>query len=738
MRGKKTYEEPENDNKALHGGATEDVTERRILVESEERFRNMFEHHNAVMLLIEPDSGAIVEANKAAVAYYGYPRERLCAMRIQDINQLPPAEVAAERQKAAADQRNHFTFRHRLFNGEVRWVDVYSSPFETKGRTLLFSVIHDITERKLAENSLQKSIERLDIISSTASGLLLSSEPQKIVETLCRRVMEHLECHIFFNFLVDDEMNCLRLNAYAGIPAEKAREIQLLDYGVSMCGRTARDVCRIVAENIPATGDVRTDLVGLLGVTAYACHPLLSQGRVIGTLSFGSKSRVAFTEDELELMKAISDKVANAIERSYLLREAEKRGKVLETSVEERTDELARAYERLEMEMAERAKVEDQLRHSQKMEAVGTLAGGIAHDFNNILAAIIGFAEMIEEDLPSESPSIRHAQKILSAAFRGRDLVKQILAFSRKAEYGRQPVSVSSVIGETVELLRASLPSTIEIISDITAASDTIIGSPVEIQQVLMNLATNAALSMRETGGILHVSLTDSVFVPDSAVLEMDALSQDYLELIVADTGSGMSAEEMKRIFEPFYTTRAVGEGTGMGLSVVYGIVKSLHGGISVESEPGVGSSFRVFFPKVTTDVRSRALRHQEGAGGAGQILFVDDEELLAEWGQAMLERMGYDVTALTDSMEALDVFLASPSQFDLVITDQTMPGITGLNLAQEFLRVRPDIPVILCTGHSDTVSPERAKKMGIKEFLMKPIGRRGLVEAIGRAMNSD
>jgi len=719
-----------------------DITERKLaekaLCDSEEQFRNMFEHHKAVMLLVEPESGAIVEVNEAATAYYGYSREQLCAMHIQEINQLPSEKVAAERQKAIAEQRNHFTFPHRLSNGEIRWVDVYSSPFETRGRTLLFSVIHDITDRKLAEDSLQKSIERLDIISSTASRLLLSSEPQKIVEILCRKVMEHLGCDVFFNFLVDDEMNCLRLNAYAGIPSEKAKEIHFLDYGVAVCGCAVRDGSRIVAENIPATPDVRTDLVRSFGITAYACHPLFSQGRVIGTLSFGTKSRLAFAEDELSLMKTVSDQVAHAVERSWLLRAAEKRGKELEISVQERTAELARAYERLEMEMTERAKIEDQLHHAQKMEAVGTLAGGIAHDFNNMLAAIIGFSEMIEEDLPEESPSVHHVRKVLSAAFRGRDLVKQILAFSRKTEHGRQPVSVSSVIRETVQLLRASLPSTIEIILEMTTTSDTIIAASVEIQQVLMNLATNAALSMRETGGILRISLTDIDFVPDSAVLEVDALAQDYLQLVVADTGSGMNPDTMKRIFEPFFTTRAVGEGTGMGLSVVYGIAKSLHGGISAESEPGVGSTFRVFLPKVTTDVRSKALHHEEHTEEVGQILFVDDEELLAEWGQALLERMGYDVTALTDSTEALDVFFANPLQFDLVITDQTMPGITGLNLAEEILRIRPDIPVILCTGHSDTVSPERAKKMGIKEFLMKPLGRKDLSEAIRRAMKTD
>ena len=294
----------------------------QALRESEERFRNMFERHNAVMLLVEPETGKVVDANPAAAEYYGYSRDQLRTMHIQEINQLPPEEVAAERQKAATEQRGHFVFPHRLADGRVRWVDVYSSPFETQGKAMLFSVIHDITERKQAEEALEKNLERLDIISSTASQLLASAEPQKIVEALCRRVMEHLDCHAFFNFLVDEERNCLRLNAYAGIPEETAREIHFLDFGVAVCGCAARDACRIVAENIPTTPDIRTELVRSFGIKAYACHPLFAQGRVIGTLSFGTKSRLTFTDDELSLMKTVADQVATAMERVRLLQAA--------------------------------------------------------------------------------------------------------------------------------------------------------------------------------------------------------------------------------------------------------------------------------------------------------------------------------------------------------------------------------------------------------------------------------
>jgi PAS domain S-box-containing protein len=388
-------------------------------------------------------------------------------------------------------------------------------------------------------------------------------------------------------------------------------------------------------------------------------------------------------------------------------------------------------------DLTERQMLEQQLRQSQKMEAIGTLAGGVAHDFNNILAAIIGFGELVEEDLPPESPSIPRMQRLLSAAYRGTDLVRQILTFSRKTEPMRTPLSLAPLVKDTIQFLRASLPTTIEIKLSMKAARDTILSSPTEFQQILMNLVTNASFAMKEAGGILGINVTNVDFEPDSPVLGTGVEPGEYVQLAVTDTGSGIAPHVMKRIFEPFFTTKAVGEGTGMGLPVVYGVVKSLHGTITVESEPGAGSTFRVFLPIARTDEKLEGSEAQVTPKGTERILFVDDEEMLTEWGQAALERQGYSVTALTDSTEALKLFSSDPSRFDLVITDQTMPKLTGLNLARKLLTIRNNIPIILYTGHSDSTSQEKAKEAGIREFLMKPLEKQQLAEAIRRVLQT-
>jgi PAS domain S-box-containing protein len=408
----------------------------------------------------------------------------------------------------------------------------------------------------------------------------------------------------------------------------------------------------------------------------------------------------------------------------------------LEKRVQERTAELSRAYEKLETEMTERAKAEDQLRQSQKMEAVGTLAGGIAHDFNNILAAILGFTEMALDDVADRPEVERNLENVLKSAMRARDLVKQILAFSRKTSYERTPLSLTPLVKETVRLLRASIPATIEITLANAARSDTILASPVEIQQILMNLAANASLAMQEKGGALEIGLTDIDLAPDSSAAETDMPPGEYLQLTVKDTGTGMSPHVMKRVFEPFFTTREVGKGTGMGLAVVYGIVKDLRGAITVESTPGKGATFRVLLPKIPAEVKKEHLSAPRAAGGRERILFVDDEKMLAEWGQAMLERLGYTVTAMTDSAEALRIFSSDPFRFDLIITDQAMPGMAGVQLVKLLLRIRSDLPIILCTGHSETVSPDIAREAGIREFLMKPLARQELAQAVRRVLD--
>jgi PAS domain S-box-containing protein len=386
--------------------------------------------------------------------------------------------------------------------------------------------------------------------------------------------------------------------------------------------------------------------------------------------------------------------------------------------------------------ISEKKRLEEQLLQSHKMEAIGTLAGGIAHDFNNMLAIIMGNCEMAMDDVKNGDLPERSLDRILSATKRGRDLVKAILTFSLKAQRERIPTDVISVLQETFKLLRSTLPSTIRMSLNVQSKRGTILGDSIQVQQILMNLSTNAAHAMRQAGGTLTITIVDTVFQFKDTLPDPDMKPGAYLKLMVEDTGTGMSEEVRSRIFEPFFTTKTGGQGTGMGLSVVYGIVKSYNGVLTVESTPGIGSTFTVYLPKIEDLVQQEEAGARVVRGNQEHVLFVDDEELLTEIAQTMLKNLGYKVTIATSSREARRLFLEDPRAFDLVITDQTMPDLAGITLAQEIMRVRPDVPVILCTGYSEAVSPENARRTGIREFLMKPLVKRELAEAIRRTLD--
>jgi PAS domain S-box-containing protein len=410
----------------------------------------------------------------------------------------------------------------------------------------------------------------------------------------------------------------------------------------------------------------------------------------------------------------------------------------LEQRVQERTADLKEAHDRLKSEMAERQRMEERIRQAEKMEAIGTLAGGIAHDFNNMLGAVMGFTEMAIDDNTPGNRAVDHALKnVMEAASRGSDLVKQILAFSRKSHQEIVPLKLTPLVKETVKLLKAIIPSTVDIEVKAKSASDTVLADPSQMQQVVMNLCTNAAFAMREKGGgRLTISIRDAF--GSHSRLPADLEPRPYVLLSIKDTGAGMGSDIVKKIFEPFFTTKEPGQGTGMGLAVAYGIVKSLHGDITVESEPGKGTIFNVFIPQTEPSVQSYEVAQGEIPHGTGRILFVDDEESLVESGRTTLRRLGYKVVGVTDSQDALSLFLDDPGRFDVVITDHTMATMSGLDLAKELVKVKPDIPIILCTGYSDNVSPQIAKEAGIKEFLMKPLTKRELAEAVRRALDAD
>ncbi|MBF0510439.1 MAG: PAS domain S-box protein, partial [Deltaproteobacteria bacterium] len=386
-------------------------------------------------------------------------------------------------------------------------------------------------------------------------------------------------------------------------------------------------------------------------------------------------------------------------------------------------------------DVTESKRIESRLRQAQKMEAVGVLAGGIAHDFNNILAAIIGFTEMAAVEAP-EGGRLRHRlERVLQASHRAKELVKQILTFSRQTEQEKKPVRLSSIVSEALKLLRASIPSTIEIHQDIQDETGVILADPTQIHQILMNLCTNSGYAMRDKGGTLRITLSN-LFLDNPLMLQqLDLTPGCYIRLTVGDTGHGMDQETQERIFEPFFTTKPKGQGTGMGLAVVHGLVKSHDGAITVYSELEQGTTFHVYFPRLEGEVSAANEEAALGATGDARILFVDDENLVVEMGTDLLQSLGYRVVAMTNSVEALKRFRQRPGYFDLIITDQTMPNLTGAELAREILDVRPDIPIILCSGFSETISYEAAKKLGIKEFVMKPLTRREMATVIKRVL---
>ncbi|MDH5299277.1 MAG: DUF3365 domain-containing protein, partial [Desulfobulbaceae bacterium] len=407
-------------------------------------------------------------------------------------------------------------------------------------------------------------------------------------------------------------------------------------------------------------------------------EPLLVSGRQHATLEVSvvapEMPTSPFLDEERKMVKAVAEQLTTVLERQQ----------TRETTL----------------------RLEKQLRQAQKMEAVGTLAGGIAHDFNNILSAIIGFTELAKDDLPATSGTAEKLDNVLEAGTRAKELVRQILAFSRRTEQCREPVQPRLIIKEAVKLLRATIPTTIEIRQILADHDSTVTADPTQLHQLVMNLCTNAYHAMRERGGILEVRLND-VMIDETGAKAMELAPGPYLQLAVSDTGCGMDKEMVERIFEPYFTSKEMGQGTGLGLAVVHGIVKGHNGHVGVDSTPDRGTTVTVHLPHASMPSAAAPSESTEGTDqptGRERILVVDDEELVTSLNRHILERLGYRVTTLTDSSEALALFSSNPDQFDLVITDMNMPVISGAELAAQLLTIRPDIRIILATGYSEVI----------------------------------
>lgn len=468
----------------------------------------------------------------------------------------------------------------------------------------------------------------------------------------------------------------------------------------------------------------------LLNMVGYSEHELI-----------GQKSRIFYeTEEEYERVGVEKDaEIANKGTGEIDTRWKCKDGSIIDVHLRSTPvdpEDLSKGVTFTALDITFQRRLESQLQQAQKMEAIGTLAGGIAHDFNNILGAIMGYAEMALFDASEEHKVKYCVDQVLKASSRAKDLVKQILAFSRQSDHEKRPLQITPIVKETLKMLRAFIPVTIEIRHRLESDAAIVEADPTHIHQVLMNLCTNAQHAMRDRGGILEIALSAVNLRPEHVAGHSELRPGAYLKISVSDTGEGMDPVTMDRIFDPYFTTKKKGVGTGMGLAVVHGIVKEHRGTITVQSELGRGTTFDVFFPIAEKPIQAAGDEFSPLPGGSELILLVDDEEPLVRLIKGMLERLGYRVSARSSSLEALEAFRAHPDRFDLVITDMTMPNMTGDILAQKLMAVRPSIPVVLCTGYSELITDAKVNSLGIRELIMKPVLIREMAFTIRRILD--
>ena len=662
--------------------------------------------------------------------------------------------------------RDTYEVEHRVVKrstGEIRFVHEKCDHFRDQSGRIVRSVgmVHDITERKQAEDEREIAAGFLRLVneSRTKDQLIRAAVTFFQKESGCAATgirLKEGDDYPYYKargfpeeFILLENQLCAKDEEGCAIRDSAGNPVIECMCGNVILGRTDPSKPFFTAHGAFWTNSTTDLLAGTTeedrltrnrcngeGYESVALIPLYSGKERLGLLQLNDCRKDLFTSEGIALWERLAGYLAVALAKFQAEEALRRAHDELEQRIIERTAELQQAHDRLMEETREREQAEEQVRHAQKMEALGTLTGGIAHDFNNILAVIIGFTDIVRGHVPKKSQDAQGLDRVMEAGLRGRELIRQMLAFSRKTDQDKKPVQLSSIIRETMKLLRASIPTTVSIKVDIKSETGVVLADLVQVQQVLMNLCTNAAYAMREKGGTLNVELSD-LSVEQSSGNSHPVKPGNYARLVVRDTGEGIPEDVMDKIFDPFFTTKKLGEGTGLGLSVVHGIVRQHDGHITVESLPGKGSAFSVYLPRIA-EASSSAEAAAEGAMPTGHehILFIDDEEMLVEMGQELLEELGYRITASTDSARALALFRADPSRFDLVVTDQTMPNLTGIELAKEIIALKPDTPVILCTGFSHLVNADTARAAGIRAFAMKPLTKREIAKTIRQVLD--
>jgi len=659
-------------NQPMIHAVIRDITARKKAEENISILADLIEI-SPVSIMVHDLQGNLLYANQKTFDLHGYSKDEFLALNLHEID-APASEVLIEARIKEILQTGEakFEVEHYRKDGTIFPLEVFVKATEWEGKKVLLSFASDITERKRAAEALRESEEKYRYITERMSDVIWTLKSNFEVQYVSPSVLKAL------GFTPEER---IKQTIFERITPESFKKVE--------------EILELEMQR-ERKGGVDPDRTVTLELEYY------------------HKDGSAVWHETV--VSGIRDVEGNIVGFHGASRDITKRKKIEK----------------------ERTILEERLRRAEKLESIGTLAGGIAHDFNNILSAIMGYTEIAIQGLDKSNPVRRYLDQVFTAAGRARDLVKQILAFSRQSEERPRPLRVAPIIKELLKLLRASLPTTIKIREDVQPESDTILGDPTQIHQILMNLCTNAAHAMQGEKGELKISLAPvNVEPPDNLITHHDLSPGKYLRLTVSDTGIGIDNAIVDRIFDPFFTTKKPGEGTGLGLSVVYGIVKSYGGVITVQSEVGKGTEFKVYLPLLTlVEAKQEEKVDEPIPRGNERILFVDDEAALVQLATSILSPLGYEVVGRTSSLDALELFRARPDRFDLVITDMTMPNMTGSELALQLMLIRPDIPVILCTGFSEAITQEKARALGVKEFIMKPIVQQQIAEAIRRVLD--
>jgi len=733
--------------------------------------REWQETFNAItdgVCIIEKNGGKILQCNRAMTQFLGRPHDEIIGQSCCEL-----LHGSSEPVKKCPLVRMVETRRSETTEFQVgdRWLSIKVDPYFDRDKNLIGAVhiLSDITEQRKADRALRESENKFRLAFANAQDAIIWIDAASGTVTNCNKATEDL-----FGRKRTEIIGQHHTTFY---PEDKAQEYHNL---LGECGEGPND--RIEAEILTRTGKIRVVTIAVSTMTVEGSRILQGIMRDITE----SKRAIEEVENLAKFPSEDPNPVLRISKDCIILYANDASAPVLETwksqegqAVPEpwltRINEVYQSGQGAMFELDcddghtfimtvqpivgsgyvnvygldvtkrkkaenEKMELELQLSQKQKMEAVGTLAGGIAHDFNNILAAMQGYLELSLDDLAEDSPIRDNLEQILSCSNRATKLVKQILTFSRKDQekQEKEPVQMSSIVKEVLGMLRSSLPTTIKICRKIRAGTSVVLADPTQIHQVLVNLCTNASHAMRENGGLLEVSVTDVDFESDTRIGDEHLNRGSYVKLSVSDSGCGMEKDVVERVFEPFFTTKKVNEGTGLGLSVVHGIIKSHGGAITVKSVLGEGTTFDIFLPKIEDGAVEKVQPPELAVKEKEVILLVDDEEMMVDVTAKILERLGFSVIAKTSSLDALETFQEKPDEFDLVITDQVMPNMTGMQLAQNLISIRPDIPVILVSGFPENISLEEVERIGIKKFMMKPIAREEIAKIVRAVLNGD